>query len=291
MSGVRGARHDPAWLLNKRRRVSSAAEPFDRVLNAEQANIALAQFADRMQPAFILLLVDQVLQLVVAGSRLNGESMWVIGLISNSLGVLASMQGQPEPTYIYMEVVMRKAIRHNITLSALALKLYRNELLIPLLNVGMPLEVAMTRTPVWRVHLGNVVSLSQCHSYEAVLRFADSLAEKEAVELWGQGEGSCCTPLRRVRNVVEHVLDWWRQPPAQSILARVPEATLWHAFFHGVAAAAALHEADVAAGKLDIAQVCCCSRSPTSASFLAEMADVTDIPQLFRNYRLFVPPK
>jgi len=202
------------------------AEP---ALGAAAATAALAAAADRAAPSAILALVDRVL------SRSGGDALWVLGLLSNSLGVLAAMQSPPEATVAAMSALLRKAARRNVSASALAVKLFRSELLAPLLATAAPLDVAATRTPAWRVHLRSVVALNAAHGAETVLRYADAAAAKRAAHLWALPPSSCCTPLRRVARVVEAVLHWWRQPHAQRVLSCGPPPALprWRALWRG----------------------------------------------------------
>lgn len=148
------------------------------------------------------------------------------------------MQADLPEVLLYSEVVVRKAVRWNVPLSALALKVMRNEVVVPLLAAPVALPVRARRCPTWRVHLHAVTMLTYWHGYDVIVGFAAELAREAAVDVLGapaeppeaREATAAVTPLYRVAHVVTDVLEWWRQPQARDVLAAVPEADLWAAF-------------------------------------------------------------
>ena len=158
--------------------------------------------------------------------------------VANALSTLAAMQADLPAAVLYSEVIVRKAVRWNVPLSALALKVMRNEVVVPLLAAPVALPARARRCPAWRAHLHAVTMLTYWHGYDVVVGFAAELAREAAVDVLGAAEDvpdareacAAATPLFRVAHVVTDVLEWWRQPEARDVLATVPEADLWAAF-------------------------------------------------------------
>lgn len=151
--------------------------------------------------------------------------------VSNALSVLAAMQGDLETMLLYSEVIVRKSARWRVPLSALALKVMRNEVVVPVLSVPVSLPTRVSTCPAWRSYLNAVTVLTYWHGYDVMVGFNGVLAEVTAGEVLGlTAEESKTTPLARVSHVVGDVLEWWRQPAARHVLSTVPEADLWSAF-------------------------------------------------------------
>jgi U-box domain len=150
--------------------------------------------------------------------------------VANALSVLAAMQAALPSTVLCSEVVVHKAVRAEVPLSALALKVLRSELAAPVLTQPRALDAASC--PAWRANLAAIATLHFYHTHDAITAFAATAAcdaEGEAgCEDAGGDEGG--TAVARVAAVVAGVHRWWRQPQARAILAAVPEADLWSNF-------------------------------------------------------------
>lgn len=141
------------------------------------------------------------------------------------------MQGDLETMLLYSEVIVRKSARWRVPLSALALKVMRNEVVVPVLSVPVSLPTRVSTCPAWRSYLHAVTMLTYWHGYDVMVGFSGVLARVAAAEVLGlTAEESKTTPLARVSHVVGDVLEWWRQPAARYVLTTVPEADLWSAF-------------------------------------------------------------
>lgn len=141
------------------------------------------------------------------------------------------MQGDLETMLLYSEVIVRKSARWRVPLSALALKVMRNEVVVPVLNVPVSLPTRVSWCPAWRSHLHAVTILTYWHGYDVMVGFSGVLAKATGCEVLGlSAEEAKTTPLARVSHVVGDVLEWWRQPAARSVLTTVPESALWSAF-------------------------------------------------------------
>eukprot|EP00892_Ulva_mutabilis_P003541 jgi/Ulvmu1/1559/UM110_0022.1 len=210
--------------------------PVRRVTGETDATNELARLADCEQPARIVLLVDQVLRF--NAGQPSTSVLWVMSVVANSLSTLAAMQTDMQSAVVYSEVIVRKAVRWNVPLSALALKVMRNEVVVPLLAAPVALPARARRCPAWRAHLHAVTMLTYWHGYDVMVAFAAELAVEAAGDVLGAPAAvpgareaiATATPLYRVAHVVTDVLEWWRQPQARGVLAAVPEADLWAAF-------------------------------------------------------------
>jgi hypothetical protein len=147
--------------------------------------------------------------------------------VANSLTVLASMQVDLATAMLYSQVIVQKAIRANIPLSALVLKMMRTEVLLPLLHTPRALPMAASYTPAWRVHLRAISMLHHEYGYDTVMDFSVEAAKVLAADVGLDSSAIEKTPLANVVHVISEVHDWWRQPEARAILSSTSEAELW----------------------------------------------------------------
>jgi hypothetical protein len=137
------------------------------------------------------------------------------------------MQVDLATAILYSQVIVQKAIRANIPLSALVLKMMRTEVLLPLLHTARALPMAASYTAAWRAHLHAIATLHHEYGYDTVMDFSVEAAKVLATDVGLESTAVGQTPLAHVVHVISGVHDWWRQPEARAILSSTSEAELW----------------------------------------------------------------